>query len=79
MHREQSTADCQQKTKELIVDFRKKMATALTPVYISAEEVEQVSRIRLLGITITENLSWSSYVTILIEKSKEKVLLPEVT
>ena len=55
------------------------MATALTPVYISAEEVEQVSRIRLLGITITENLSWSSYVTILIEKSKEKVLLPEVT
>ncbi len=44
------------KTKELIVDFRKKEAKTHKPVYINGAEVEQVSSLKFLGINITENL-----------------------
>ena len=61
------------KTKELIVDFfRKKEAKKHTPVYISGAEVEQVNSYRFLGITITENLPQSSYITTLVKKKHRK-------
>ncbi len=47
------------KTKELIIDSRKKETMTHTPVYISGAEVEQVNSFRFLGISITENLSWT--------------------
>ena len=45
------------KTKELIVEFRKKEAKRHNAVYISGAEVEQVNTLLFLGFTITENLS----------------------
>lgn len=61
------------KTKELIIDFRKKEAKAQTPVYISGAEVEQVNSFRFLGITTTKNFSWSSHITTLIKKVQKRL------
>ncbi len=55
------------KTKELIVDFRKKEAKTHNPVYINGAEVEQVSSFKFLGINITENLSWTSHISVVVK------------
>ncbi len=59
------------KTKELIVDFRKKEAKTHKPVYINGAEVEQVSSFKLLGINITENLSWTSHISAVVKKAQK--------
>ncbi len=59
------------KTKELVTDFRKKERKTHTPVYISGAEVEQVNSFRFLGISITENLSWSSHTTTMRKKAQK--------
>ncbi len=41
------------------------------PVYISGAEVEQVNSFRFLGISITKNLSWSSYISTLVKKAQK--------
>ena len=41
------------KTKELIVDFRKKEAKTHTPVYISGAKMEQVNSFKSLGIKVS--------------------------
>ena len=61
------------KTKRLIVDFRKKKAKTHTPVYISGAEVEQVNSFRFLGINITENLSWTSRISTLVKKAQKRL------
>ncbi len=59
------------KTKELIIDFRKKEIKTHTPVYINGAEVMQVNSVGFLGISITENLSWSSHISTLVKKAQE--------
>ncbi len=68
---EQSCRVMSAKTKELIIDFRKKETKTNTPVYISGAEVEQVNSFMFLGISITENLSWTSHISTLVKKSSE--------
>jgi len=46
------------KTKELVVDFRKKKRAELTPLMIQGNAVERVSSFKFLGINITNNLTW---------------------
>ncbi|KAI4881854.1 hypothetical protein NFI96_026640 [Prochilodus magdalenae] len=48
-----------QKTKEVIVDFRKSRNQAHTPIHISGAEVECVSNFKFLGVHISEDLTWS--------------------
>ena len=46
------------KTKEIVIDFRKHSGEH-TPVYINGCIVEMVESFKFLGVQITNNLSWS--------------------
>ncbi|KAF0031978.1 hypothetical protein F2P81_016533 [Scophthalmus maximus] len=48
------------KTKELIVDFRRKRGSTHNPIHINGMAVERVSSFKFLGTHITEDLSWST-------------------
>ena len=58
------------KSKELIVHFRKKEAKTHPPVYISGAEIEQLNSCMFLGINIMDNRSWSSYITTLVKRAQ---------
>ncbi len=42
-----------------------------SPVYINGAEVEQVNSFRFLGISITNNLIWSSHISTLVKKAQK--------
>eukprot|EP00061_Rhincodon_typus_P016301 g44442.t1 len=48
------------KAKELIIDFRKKGGEH-APISINGTEVERVKSIQFFGVTITDDLSWTSH------------------
>jgi hypothetical protein len=48
------------KTKEMIVDYRKKR-TEHTPILIDGAAVEQVESLKFLGVHITNKLTWSKH------------------
>ncbi|KAI4880167.1 hypothetical protein NFI96_001818 [Prochilodus magdalenae] len=50
------------KTKELIVDFRKQERVH-TPITINGAAVERVSSFKFLGVHITEELTWTEHIT----------------
>ena len=49
------------KSKELRISFAKK-SEAFDPVVVDGKEVEVVNSIKLLGLTITNDLSWNAHV-----------------
>ncbi len=49
------------KTKELIVDFRKRHLLPYTPLMISGTPVERVSSFKYLGVNISEDLTWTTH------------------
>ncbi len=49
------------KTKELIVDFRKRHLRPYTPLMISGIPVERVSCFKYLGVNISEDLTWTTH------------------
>ena len=58
------------KTKELIIDYRKKQDTH-TPLHINGEAVERVSSFKFLGTHISENLSWAINTTAIVKKAQQ--------
>eukprot|EP00061_Rhincodon_typus_P001029 g13515.t1 len=60
------------KTKELIIDFRKK-GGGLTPIYINGTEAERVDSVKFLGMTITDNLSWITHIDVTIKKTQRRL------
>ncbi|KAF0039088.1 hypothetical protein F2P81_009572 [Scophthalmus maximus] len=58
------------KTKELIVDFRKKGGTH-TPIRINGTDVERVSRFKFLGVHISKDLSWILNTSNLVKKAHQ--------
>eukprot|EP00061_Rhincodon_typus_P001745 g15653.t1 len=60
------------KTKELIIDFRKKGGEH-TPIYLNGTEVERVKSIKFLGVMITDNLSWASQVNATVKKAQQRL------
>eukprot|EP00061_Rhincodon_typus_P003092 g19253.t1 len=58
------------KTKELIIDFRNKEGE-YTPIYKNRTEVERVKTIKFLGVTITNNLSWTSHIKVTVKKTQQ--------
>jgi hypothetical protein len=48
------------KTKELIVDYRRKRGEH-APIHINRAVVERVESFKLLGIHITKDLTWSTH------------------
>ncbi len=49
------------KTKELIVDFRKRHLLPYTPLMISGTPVGRVSSFKYLGVNISEDLTWTTF------------------
>lgn len=60
------------KTKELIIDFRKKQ-TVHTPLHINGEIVERVSSFKFLGTHISEDLSWTTNITASVKKAQQRM------
>eukprot|EP00061_Rhincodon_typus_P004681 g23174.t1 len=56
------------KTKELIINFRKKGEQS--PIYINSE-VESVKSIKFPGVTITNDLFWTSHVNATVKKAQQ--------
>ncbi len=50
------------KTKELIVDFRKRQQQPYTPLMISGTPVERVSSFKYLGVNISEDHTWATHI-----------------
>lgn len=48
------------KTKELVVDFRRRRKSSPTPITIRGEEVEVVDNYKFLGVHLNNKLDWSN-------------------
>ena len=49
------------KTKEMIMDFRKLQREHPTPIHIDGTIVEKVESFKFLGVHITDKLKWSTH------------------
>jgi hypothetical protein len=58
------------KTKELIVDYRKRRAK-LAPINIDVAEVERVENFKVLGVHITNELSWSIHIKTVVNRARQ--------
>uniref|UniRef100_A0A669F608 Reverse transcriptase domain-containing protein n=1 Tax=Oreochromis niloticus TaxID=8128 RepID=A0A669F608_ORENI len=61
------------KTKEIIVDFRRKGHSNHLPLFIGGGEVERVSSFKFLGVTVTEDLSWGNHTTLAVRKAQQRL------
>ena len=61
------------KTKENIVNFRKKRPSQASLLNNSNAAVEVVSSTKLLGVHITDNLTWSVNTAALVEKAQQRL------
>ncbi len=59
------------KTKELIVDFRKKKGGTHDPIHINGMVVECVSSFKFLGTHILEDLTWTTNTSSLVKKAHQ--------
>ncbi len=57
------------KTKELIVDFRKR---PYTPLMISGTPVERVSSFKYLSVNISEDLTWTTHIQTQVKKARQR-------
>ncbi len=61
-----------EKTKEIVVDFRK-VHTQHAPLTINGATVERASSTKFLGVHITEDLSWTNNTAALAKKSQQRL------
>ncbi len=61
------------KTKELIVDFRKRQQRPYTPLMISGTPVERVSSFKYLGVNISEDLTWTAHIQTKVKKAVQRL------
>ncbi len=64
------------KTKELIVDFRKRHLLPYTPLMISGTPVERVSSFKYLGVPevyISEDLTWTTHIQTQVKKARQRL------
>ncbi len=61
------------KTKELIVDFRKRQQRPYTPLMISGTPVERVSSFKYLGVNISEDLTWTTHIQTQVKKTRQSL------
>ncbi len=62
------------KTKELIVDFRKRQQRPYTPLKISGTPVERVSSsFTYLGVNISEDLTWTTHIQTQVNKARQRL------
>ncbi|XP_060763541.1 uncharacterized protein fbrsl1 isoform X7 [Neoarius graeffei] len=61
-----------EKTKEMVVDFRR-ASTQHPPLTINGAAVERVSSTKFLGVYLTEDLSWTSNTALLARKAQQRL------
>ncbi len=61
------------KTKELIVDFRKRQQQPYTSLMISGTPVERVSSFKYLGVNISEDLTWTAHIQTQVKKARQRL------
>ncbi len=61
------------KTKELIVDFRKRQQQPYTPLMISGTPVERVSSFKYLGVNISEDRTWTAHIQTQVNKARQRL------
>ncbi len=61
------------KTKELIVDFRKRQQRPYTPLMISGTPVERVSSFKYLGVNISDDLTWTTHIQTQVKKARQRL------
>ncbi len=61
------------KTKELIVDYRKRQQRPYTPLMISATPVERVSSFKYFGVNISEDLTWTAHIQTQVKKTRQRL------
>ena len=62
------------KTKEIIIDFSKTEKHFL-PVTVNGTEIERVSQAKVLGITISNDLTWDCHVNSICKKAGKRLYL----
>ena len=60
------------KSKEIRISFSKNNAD-LPPLFINGQELEVVQNAKLLGVTITDNLSWNLHINETIKKASKRL------
>ena len=60
------------KTKEMIVDYRKKR-TEHTPIFIDGAAVEKVESFKFLGVHITNKLTWSKHTNTVVKRARQNL------
>ena len=60
------------KTKEMIVDFRKQQREH-PPIHIEGTAVEKVERFKFHGIHITDKLKWSTHIDSVVKKAQQRL------
>ena len=58
------------KCKEIRISFFKNNAD-LPPLFINGQELEVVQNAKLLGVTVTNNLSWNLHINETIKKASK--------
>ncbi len=61
------------KTKELIVDFRKRQQRPYTRLMISGTPVERVSIFKYLSVNISEDLTWTTHIQTQVKKARQRL------
>ncbi len=61
------------KTKEIIVDFRRKKSSPASPLVIDGRSVEIVQHFKFLGSTISSNLKWELNVVNIVKKAQQRL------
>ena len=65
------------KTKEIIIDFRKK-STPIVPLQINGADVDIVDAFTFLGLEITDSLDWHQHTNSIISKAQRLYFLRRV-
>ena len=61
------------KTKEMLIDFRRKILVTPTPLKIDNKIVEQVSCFKLLGTILNNTLTWSDHCETILGKARQRL------
>ncbi len=61
------------KTKELIIDFRKRQQWPYPPLMISGTPVERVSSFKYLGVNISEDLTWTTHIQSQVNQTRPRL------
>ena len=60
------------KTKEMIVDYRKRRFEQ-APILIDGAVVEQVESFKILGVHITNKLTWSKHTKTIVKRTRQNL------